>query len=168
MKTNPIKLLDIVALVVDLPEYKLLRGQVGTVVETLADGKAFEVEFSDRDGRTYELQSDDIVFPEDTLQMFYHTKSAGYLAILSRDGAGVVSRYFDDEQGNAVAVMAGFEQSVPHSIILDDTLGRETIRTLFCPTAFVLAPLTKALERDQLAAPPGCSLDTFVIDKRLP
>lgn len=62
MKPNPIKLLDIVALVVDLPEYKLLRGQVGTVVETLAEGKAFEVEFSEpselgeanRDGRTYE------------------------------------------------------------------------------------------------------------------
>jgi len=49
-----IKLLDIVALTVDLPEYKLYRGQVGTVVEILANGKAFEVEFSDRDGRTFE------------------------------------------------------------------------------------------------------------------
>jgi Domain of unknown function (DUF4926) len=53
MKT-PIKLLDIVALTVDLPEYNLWRGQVGTVVEILADGNAVEVEFSDRDGRTYE------------------------------------------------------------------------------------------------------------------
>ena len=51
---NIIELLDVVALTVDLPEYNLRRGQVGTVVETLADGKAFEVEFSDRDGRTYE------------------------------------------------------------------------------------------------------------------
>ncbi len=49
-----IRLLDIVALTVDLPECKLYRGQVGTVVEILADGAAFEVEFSDRDGRTYE------------------------------------------------------------------------------------------------------------------
>jgi Domain of unknown function (DUF4926) len=47
-------LLDVVALTVDLPEYNLWRGQVGTVVETLAGGIAFEVEFSDRDGRTYE------------------------------------------------------------------------------------------------------------------
>ena len=38
----------------DLPEYNLWRGQVGTVVELLANGEAFEVEFSDRDGRTYE------------------------------------------------------------------------------------------------------------------
>jgi hypothetical protein len=52
--TSPIKLLDVVALTVDLPEYNLWRGQVGTVVELLAGGAAFEVEFSDRNGRTYE------------------------------------------------------------------------------------------------------------------
>ncbi|MEG3974921.1 DUF4926 domain-containing protein [Microcoleus sp. herbarium8] len=48
------KLLDVVALTVDLPQYNLWRGQVGTIVEMLADGAAFEVEFSDRNGRTYE------------------------------------------------------------------------------------------------------------------
>lgn len=52
--TIPIKLLDVVALTVDLPDYKLWRGQVGTIVEILADGAAFEVEFYDRAGRTYE------------------------------------------------------------------------------------------------------------------
>jgi Domain of unknown function (DUF4926) len=56
-----INLLDVVALMVDLPEYNLTKGQVGTVVEILASGQAFEVEFSDREGRTYEsvgLRSD--------------------------------------------------------------------------------------------------------------
>ena len=52
--TSDVKLLDVVALTVDLPEYNLWRGQVGTVVEILASGTAFEVEFSDREGRTYE------------------------------------------------------------------------------------------------------------------
>ena len=52
--TNTIKLLDVVALTVDLPEYKLWRGQVGTVVDALAGGTVFEVEFSDRNGRTFE------------------------------------------------------------------------------------------------------------------
>jgi hypothetical protein len=51
---NTAKLLDVVALTVDLPQYNLWCGQVGTVVELLADGAAFEVEFSDRDGRTFE------------------------------------------------------------------------------------------------------------------
>jgi Domain of unknown function (DUF4926) len=49
-----INLLDVVALTVDLPEYNLSQGQVGTVVAILASGKAFEVEFSDRQGRTFE------------------------------------------------------------------------------------------------------------------
>lgn len=54
MTAKEVQLLDVVALTVDLPEYNLWRGQVGTVVEILADGAAFEVEFSDRNGRTYE------------------------------------------------------------------------------------------------------------------
>lgn len=49
-----INLLDVVALTADLPQYNLKSGQVGTVVEVLAEGAAFEVEFSDRDGQTYE------------------------------------------------------------------------------------------------------------------
>lgn len=54
MTTKNIKLLDVVALTVNLPEDNLWRGQVGTIVEILADGAAFEVEFSDKQGRTYE------------------------------------------------------------------------------------------------------------------
>jgi hypothetical protein len=49
-----IQLLDVVALTEDLPERDLQRGQVGTVVELLAPS-AFEVEFSDSDGRTYAM-----------------------------------------------------------------------------------------------------------------
>jgi hypothetical protein len=45
-------LLDVVALTADLPEKRLLRGQVGTVVERLAAG-VVEVEFSDDQGKTY-------------------------------------------------------------------------------------------------------------------
>lgn len=51
---NTAELLDVVALTVDLPQNNLWRGQVGTIVETLANGTVFEVEFSDRNGRTYE------------------------------------------------------------------------------------------------------------------
>ena len=50
--SNPIRLLDVVALTQDLPERGLSRGQVGTVVETLAPD-VFEVEFCDNEGRTY-------------------------------------------------------------------------------------------------------------------
>ena len=49
-----IELLDVVALIVDVPEQGLVRGQVGTVVEVLSPG-VFEVEFSDDQGRTYAM-----------------------------------------------------------------------------------------------------------------
>jgi hypothetical protein len=49
-----VKLLDVVALIHDLPEDGLKRGQVGTVVEELASG-VYEVEFSDNEGRTYAM-----------------------------------------------------------------------------------------------------------------
>jgi hypothetical protein len=50
---DPIQPLEVVALTVDLPELDLQRGQVGTVVDILAGGKGLEVEFCDRDGRTF-------------------------------------------------------------------------------------------------------------------
>lgn len=52
---SELKLLDVVALTEDLPEEKLYEGQVGTVVEVYKNGEAFEVEFVDREGKTYGL-----------------------------------------------------------------------------------------------------------------
>ena len=51
-KKTKFKLLDTVALLDDLPERKLKRGEVGTIVEILAPN-TYEVEFSDDEGRTY-------------------------------------------------------------------------------------------------------------------
>ena len=45
------KLLDTIALTEALPEHRLERGQVGTLVEELAEG-VFEVEISDSSGHT--------------------------------------------------------------------------------------------------------------------
>ncbi|HEY1453868.1 MAG TPA: DUF4926 domain-containing protein [Roseiarcus sp.] len=53
-KTGTLSLLDVVALLKDLPAHGLVRGQVGTVVERL-DDTAFMVEFSDDEGRGYAL-----------------------------------------------------------------------------------------------------------------
>ena len=54
---NPqMNLLDVVALLEDLPGLQLYRGQVGTLVEKYELG-VFEVEFSDTTGRTYALET---------------------------------------------------------------------------------------------------------------
>ncbi|MEM8810671.1 MAG: DUF4926 domain-containing protein [Cyanobacteria bacterium P01_G01_bin.38] len=48
------QLLEVVALNEPLPEHRLLRGQVGTIVELLAPD-VYEVEFSDDNGQTYAM-----------------------------------------------------------------------------------------------------------------
>ncbi|MDZ7670233.1 MAG: DUF4926 domain-containing protein [Gammaproteobacteria bacterium] len=59
-------LLDVVALLTDVPEFHLVRGQVGTVVELL-DG-AFEVEFCDDEGKTYA----ELALTPDQLLLLHH------------------------------------------------------------------------------------------------
>ena len=44
--------LDLVALTHDLSKYKLVRGDVGTVIHRYRDGDAFEVEFVTAEGTT--------------------------------------------------------------------------------------------------------------------
>jgi len=50
--TKTIHVLDIVALLRDIPSRGLVRGQVGTVIETLKPG-VFEVEFSGDNGHAF-------------------------------------------------------------------------------------------------------------------
>lgn len=49
---DEIRALDMVAVLEDVPQHGLMRGEVGTVVELWKDG-AFEVEFSDTSGKAY-------------------------------------------------------------------------------------------------------------------
>ena len=46
-----IKLLDVVALTQDIPKHNLKRGDIGTVVEILSNGEAYEIEFSNANGQ---------------------------------------------------------------------------------------------------------------------
>ena len=63
----PIAVLDVVAVLIDLPEHGSVRGQVGTVVEEL-DGGALQVEFSDDEGRTY----GELALPTAELLVLHH------------------------------------------------------------------------------------------------
>jgi hypothetical protein len=65
------KSLEVVALIKDVPEKHLRRGQVGTVVEMQTPG-IVEVEFSDLDGNTYAMCS----VPESNLLVLHHIPDA--------------------------------------------------------------------------------------------
>jgi hypothetical protein len=67
-----LKLFDVVALERALPEKGLERGQVGTIVEALPNG-AFEVEFSDDEGRAYAFAA---LSSADVLKLVYARPTA--------------------------------------------------------------------------------------------
>ena len=69
MATHTLKLLDLVALLRDLPDHGLARGELGTVVGVYDE--AVEVEFSDDEGRTYGLLA---VKPDSLLRL--HQRAA--------------------------------------------------------------------------------------------
>jgi hypothetical protein len=63
MKNEPVKLLDVVALLVDKPAEGLVSGHVGTVVEVFSP-EVVEVEFLDPSGHTFaltELKRDELL-----------------------------------------------------------------------------------------------------------
>jgi hypothetical protein len=66
------KLLDVVALLRDLPEIRLRRGQVGSVVDEL-DENTVLVEFADADGQTLALPN---IARADLLVLDYGTMAA--------------------------------------------------------------------------------------------
>jgi hypothetical protein len=51
-----LKVLDVVAVIKDIPEKKLVKGQVGTIVDQL-DENVFEVEFCNKSGETISTQT---------------------------------------------------------------------------------------------------------------
>ena len=60
------KMHDMVALVDDLPEHNLRRGQVGTIVEQWAEN-VYEVEFAGTDGIPYAM----VAVPEEKLMVLH-------------------------------------------------------------------------------------------------
>lgn len=51
MTNNKFKLLDTVALTKDMPEKKLIKGQVGAIIEQWEEG-VYEVEFTDKKSKS--------------------------------------------------------------------------------------------------------------------
>lgn len=75
MTASPIPMLATVALVIDLPQQRLTRGQIGTVVEHLESGGELAelVEFADNEGQTYAMAP---INPEHLLVLHRHHQAA--------------------------------------------------------------------------------------------
>lgn len=106
------------------------------------------------------------VAPGDALRFVYTARSTRHLAVLSVDGARHSSVYYPSGETAALAP-AGDEVALPVSTVLDDTLGEERIYGVFCPDAFALEPLRRALEEspDQAPLAPGCVVEKLTVRK---
>jgi len=115
--------------------------------------------------------------PGDAIQLRYSAPRAAHLVVISLDGAGAVTAYYDAD-GRALPVDPGVAVLLDGSIVLDATLGPERVIGCFSEapltTAAVLAAGTRALAAasgDPAAVtrlPLPCPQATFLVDKVAP
>ena len=113
-----------------------------------------------------EGRSGDAVHPGDAIRFAYSSPDAGYLVILSRDGAGRISVYYPDGE-RAAPVRPADEELVPGSIVLDGVLGPEVIHGVHCGAPVLVADVVEALGRSagEALAIAGCTTDRLILDK---
>jgi hypothetical protein len=106
------------------------------------------------------------VFPGDRLRFSITTGKPAHVAVLSLDGAGVASVYFPQgTTSRSYGMVNGL--ALDSSVLLDNTLGTESLWALFCDKEFALEPLRADLERaGRLPVPAGCTLDHHTFVKR--
>jgi anti-sigma factor RsiW len=115
---------------------------------------------AERAGVGRELGDGSRVQPGDRLQVTVVVPETRFVAVYSRDGSGVVSRYAPVEDA-MVALPAG-AQPLPNSTILDDVLGEELLAVFACAR-----PLDDAALRAHLVGrdPAGCEVSRITLRK---
>lgn len=87
---DEIKILDVVAVIEDIPEHGLRRGEVGTVVERWKDG-AYEVEFSGDTGEAYAFAA---VNADQLIKLHFNKVEHPKLSQLNDETRNVLNRAF--------------------------------------------------------------------------
>jgi hypothetical protein len=103
-----------------------------------------------------ELVSGAIVKPGDRIRFSVRTPADGFVAVLSRDGAGHASVYSPFSAPQA-APHSAKDTLLPGAVMLDEAPGTERVWALFSPRAFELGPLLQQLERGEKPSAPGLS-----------
>jgi hypothetical protein len=108
------------------------------------------------------------VHPGDQLRFGFDGPPAGcHVALLGRDAGGKATAYFPDRGTAAAPLPASADGLLPYSIVLDRTLGPETIYALYCQQAVALPPLQSALGRSAstIVWPPSCQIEQIQLEK---
>ncbi len=123
--------------------------------------------FRQRDGVVTPGGEGDVVRPGDALRFTYSVDREQYLAIVSVDGAGIVSVYFPEGE-TAQRVAAAHDEALPLATELDATLGPEHVRAFFCDEAYPPGLLAARVEADPEApnVPADCAVAELAFEKR--
>ncbi|HEX8701432.1 MAG TPA: hypothetical protein VF815_21575 [Myxococcaceae bacterium] len=84
--------------------------------------------------------------PGDSIRFTVKAQKNGFLAVLGRDAKGVVTLYHP-YRGTAAASYDVTQPDLPDAFVLDDTLGREDLYTLYSERPFELGWAVQALEQ---------------------
>jgi hypothetical protein len=131
--------------------------------ETRSKGKPALAFYVKHDQVVREGSRGEVVYPSDAINFAVSTDGPAFLTIISVDGAGKVSPYYPDGPA-AAAILAGRDQVLPRSVLLDDTLGLERIVGVFCDRPSLVAELAAAVARGEI--PSGCVSDALTVEKR--
>lgn len=113
------------------------------------------------DGSVNELQPGEPVKPGDRLRFSVKVSEDGFLAVLSRDGAGQPSTYFPFG-GRTAAAHAKSQPLLSEAVQLDGVLGAERVWAIFGKAPFELEPLLAQVKRGE--APNGKGLLVTSLD----
>jgi hypothetical protein len=112
-------------------------------------------------GGSERLSPDAVVHAGDSLRFEVRAPSDGFVAVLSRDGAGHVSVYYPMGAREPAKHHAA-EPVLPGAVGLDATLGFETIYVVYAEKPFALEPALKSLEQTgQLQPDPALRIERF-------
>jgi hypothetical protein len=143
------------------------RGPAEDADETRVKGSARLGFYVKRGDSVFRGGQAEALRPGDAIEFSYAAPAAGYLAVLSVDGAGHASIYFPT--GPRAQALEPGPQLLPQSTTLDAVLGRETLYALWCDAPAELEPIRRSLESSPAApAAPGCSVELLQVEKRLP
>lgn len=135
--------------------------------ETRAKGSSRLGFYVKRADHVFEGGQGELLKPGDAIEFTYAAPSAGYLAILSVDGAGHASIYFPT--GSRAEPVAPGRQLLAQSTILDAVLGRETLYAVWCEAPVELEPIRRVLESNpRVRRVAGCGIETLEAQKGLP
>ncbi len=121
-----------------------------------------------RQDSVLEGRSGDVVHPGDAVRFSYSSPTAGYLIVVSRDGAGRVSVYYPDgDTRSAAQLPAGADEVLPGSVVLDDAVGPEVVHGILCRAPVPAARIVETLRTSgETGAISGCTADRLTLDKR--